>query len=835
MSLGSHIIRRGRAALSASGGLFSTSREPLLFLYPQWIRTAATATEDLAVGGSQKPPSTAPDYLSSNTHVLELGSVCENSPLGSSEYGKLPGKEQSPTLQSQGAQSQAAHAARNGNEPTEDQAHQSSENNGTIMTNLDCEGNAGLVRPTPVIRRILASDEKRRARRIYDRRVREDYEERKTRERVASIPDWREILAGLEHRTPNGSSYWHDNVLRIKVPFKAVGRLLFSEDNNIWAIKMRCGCQIEVSEADEASRGSRILLISGPVRSITKAAVEILQFAPEAVSDKEIWSQQVPGFSTRVLRQRPSLSVNGSSTDVVRSVRADRRRRMATPIRADKVPRPPSWTKESFGLYVQHLTSIRMSTHIQRILYKHGEHHTNVVVGILQTLFVSPECRTAISAAAFNDALAYLVKHNAIGVVRDLFVRMEMQNLKMNTETFNIMLRGTAKSRSLNNFHYIFWLMLRRGYTPNADTWLAFMGAVDDFQIKLHVLKGMKRKELLHDPQIQKGVCENLVEMEIHTSLDDNMTHEQFLQHMADRYGQEWLTTLTANRILDALGSRGLISRCWDFFEFMHTQDVKLNNVSILTVLHHCERQGNVEGAIEIVRRVSSLIGFDPSQEAYHTLFNIAWNARLYSVARVVWRYACLDAATTHRMRKRVIHGAQTALSSQSLISNINNRAEWIATACPFILGLPLSAPNQHHTLLPGELNDILPSALSHSANQVSINLAAEDTTKKMIVAAVKEQMKVFQDWTPQRHFADVLVEAFETDKEWTSSGARYADESMEWLFQRAPAVPLRRKTSLRGGIPLQRKMALRRTNSTRRRVSMWKRVPAFQNVASWK
>jgi hypothetical protein len=829
MSLGSHIVRRGRAALSASGGLFSTPREPLLFLYLQWIRTAATAAQDQAVSGSQRTPSIGPDHLSSSAHIPELDSVYENTALKSSEYGNLPGKEQESTPQVQEAILQAAHSTQNGNEPTEDQVQPSSEKRETIVKELEGEGDAGLVGPTGIIRRVLALEEKRTAQRMYKRRTREEYEEIKARKRMAGETDWRDILATLERRTPDGASAFHDNVLRIKVPFEVVGRLLFSQEDNIWAIKMRCGCQIEVSEADEASQGRRILLISGPIRNITKAAVEILQIAPGAVSDDEIWSQHVSRFSTRPARQRPSLSDDGSSTDAVRYVRGERRRSMAAPVRADKVPRPSTWTSESFGLYVQHLISIKMTTHLQKFLYKPGEYHTNVVVDILKALFVDPECRTAISAAAFNDALGYLEKHSAIDVVRDLFVHMEMQNLKMNIETFNILLRGTAKSKSLGNFQYIFLLMLRRGYTPNADTWLAFMSLIDDFEIKLHILKSMKSKELLRDPRTQKNVCRNFVSMEISNSLDDNMTHEQFLQHMVDRYGQDWLTKDSANRILDALGSRGLISRCWDFFEFMHTKDVKPSDVSIGTVLDHCKKQRNAEGAIEIIRRYSSLFGFDPSEDVYNKLFKFAWNNRLPCVARIVWRYATLNAATTYGMRRRIINGVVEALSSQSLVSDVTLSSQFTSTASCFILGLRSSKPNKQHIPLPEDFDAIIPAALSRTENQDPINPGEEDSTKAMIMAAVNAQMLVFRDWTPRRHFTDILVEAFETDTKWTASGGINMDESTEWLFQRAPAIPLRRKTSLRAGIPSQREMTLPRQDT------MYKRLPAFQTSVSWK
>ncbi len=836
MSLGFHIVRRGRAALCASGVLLSTPREPLLFLYPEWIRTVVT--------NLQKTPSIAHNHSATNAHISDFASAHQNAAVISSEYESLSEKKQGSTPDVQEALSQAAHPVRKGNAPTNDQPQQSLESHGTIAKYPAIEGNAGLFRSTSVTCRILASERKREIRRVYNKRVREDYEERKVEDRIDGVPNWREVLYGLESRTPDGAEYRHDSVLRIRVPFKAVGRLLFSEEDNIWAIKMRCGCQIELSEAHEPSQAHRIVLVSGPVRSIAKAAVEILRAAPGAVPDKEIWSQRVPSFSTKPTSQRPSLSACGSLEHVVRSVRADRHRRMTVPIRADKVPQPPIWTPESFGFYVQNLTTIRMSTHLQRILYKPGESHVDAVVKILQELFVDPKCRTAISAASFNDALAYLVKHNAIHVVRDLFVHMEMQNLRMNTETFNIMLRGTAKSGSIGNFHYIFWLMVRRGYTPNTDTWLAFMRAIDDPQIKAHILESMKSKELLRHPRMQKKVCENFVRMEVQASLDNNMTHEQFLTHMADRYGQDWLTTESANRILDALGSRGLISRCWGILNLMHNQDVKVSDVSILTVLHHCEKQDNAQGAIEIIRCVSSLIGLEPSQEIYHTLFNIAWKARLHCMARVVWRYACLSAATTYIMRRRIISGVQTAISrsSQSPALKFRPRREWAATASRFILGLPIPLPQQRGPL-PEDPGNIHPAELSHHPDHASINsveedinptgedtgqaagnsnTGKEDAARAMISAVVKEQLQAYQVWAPRRHFADVLVEAFEIDKEWVSSGESSEDDRLEWLLLKVPAVPLSRKGPWRRRTPWGRGTTLLRTRWGRRRVSMW-------------
>lgn len=744
MSLGGRIIlRRGEAALSASICRSSAPWEPLIFLYPRWVRNAATALQGLDIDDARKP-SSGSNHISSNVHTSQLSSGDGNAACAASNHKSAVEKK-------------------------DESAFRTPDSTGSFF------------------RRIVASDMNRAARKVYNSRIRGNYEQLKLKEREAPLPDWREILIDLQRYTTDGSATWFENVLKIEVPSQAIGKLLFNEDDNIWSIKLRCGCQIEVPEIDEATQEHRPLLVSGPITNIAKAAAEILQIVRGAVSDNAILSKKVRPFNTRARDPRPSLSVDGILPEVVRSVQANDRRRMAAPIRADKIPRPDTWTRASFGKYVQHLTSSKMSTHIQSLLYKPGESHVHAVMDILEALFLNPQCKPAISTAAFNDALAYFVKHNAMEVVRELYVHMEMLHLKMNTETFNIMLRGAAKSESLHNFRYIFGLMLRRGHNPNSDTWVTFMEAVQDFRIKRWILVAMKRKELVHDPRIQKAVCENLVRLEFESSLENKISQEQFLQHMADCYGPDWLTTSSGNRVLDVLGSRGLISRCWEFLMLMHARDVKPGIDSILTILHHCRRHRNAQGAIEIIRQLSSVVGFDADQEIYDTLFSIAWEARLYYVAQVVWRYACLDAATTYRMRRRVSDSVQSALSDQLRAFPSTVRGRWKATAGPFILGIPFSAPLEDQASLRRHLSAFSPAAL------------AGNSDKEIVIAEAERQMRVFEDWVPQRHFADVLVEAFATDCEWTSSGARYGEKSMQWLAARAPAVPLKRKVALEG------------------------------------
>jgi pentatricopeptide repeat protein len=278
------------------------------------------------------------------------------------------------------------------------------------------------------------------------------------------------------------------------------------------------------------------------------------------------------------------------------------------------------------------------------------------VTEIIRNLFKDPECKHAISRTACNEAMQFFVKINRLEDVRVLFVHMEMLNLPMVPETFNTMLRGAAKNEDLHNFHFILHLMLRRGLAPNGNTWIAFMMAHPDVRVKLHILAAMTDKGLTAHPSIMKEVSQQLVQPEIDSSLEQNLSQSQFVAHMDSRYGPEWLSLDSANRALHSLGARGLISRCWEFLNFMSSRFIQYDNYSINTILHHCKQATNLTGAVELLRSLPTRgnFRFVPDEETYRILFELAWRSRSYNLARVIWRYACLSAATTHTMRTRV-------------------------------------------------------------------------------------------------------------------------------------------------------------------------------------
>jgi pentatricopeptide repeat protein len=448
--------------------------------------------------------------------------------------------------------------------------------------------------------------------------------------------------------------------------------------------------------------------------------------------------------------------------------------------RADKIPRPSKWTTHEFANYVEKLTSIHMPNHVHHLLYRKGEQHVKTVVGILREIFTDPECKSSLSRMAFKMALDYFVKTSNIADARAIFVLMDMMEIEMDPGIFNILLRGAAKNDDLHNFQLVLHLMLRRGISPNGRTWTAFLMANHDFRIKRYIMSEMKAKGLLAHPYIMRRVCQEFVIQEVNASVDLGLSQEDFLNHMDSQYGNNWLTADNGNRVLHALGARGLISRCWEFLQAMNNRSVRIESVSVNTVLNHCKQQTNISGAIEIMRLLPSLTEFEPDQFTYHTLFEMAWRARRYNIARVVWKYACLNAATTRRMRvlvtQSLIYAAQNPGPKSSEMQIWNQQAGLVITH--------------------GVFDHPSPNWDGPSYGQRFVLHPEKNVSRKEIFEAasrhVERDFEVFNSWAPRQPFGDILVQALELDLRWHETRVRTGEEArFDWKIEEAIVVPL--------------------------------------------
>jgi pentatricopeptide repeat protein len=806
MSLGSRIAKRGRAVVFVS--LASTPREPLRFLFPPWIRSLSTTSSNIDVDR---------DYGPSKASVQH-------------PIPPIVAQSQTPSTvnPTSSEQRQDGNALDTSSDHPPNIEHRALSVESKSRFERQSDGVGSFLHPhhdrkvpTPIerkVHRLLSSSHRAKQAADSDRFIRHAYQTYKREETRSWLPDWRVILADLVKHTAKNEG-WLEKALNIVVPESAVGQLLCGTDDNMWDIGSRYDCSIELNSRDDDREKYRSFVISGPATAISKTAADILRIAPDA--ELKAMTNELLPQGTKKTTTVPPVDVEGSQGGRDGSVRKvmSENRHMRLILNADKIPRPEKWTTTSFAHYVDNLIFTEMPNHINLLGYKRRRDHVTTVVQILRGLFTDPHCRNYISRTAFNKAMAYFVKTNRVGDARVLFVRMEMMKLQMDTETFNIMLRGAAKAEDLHNFHFILHLMLRRGFSPNARTWIAFMMTVPELRIKLYILSAMKEKGLLYRTSTIKDVCEQLVTQEIQTSLDQSLNQEQFLARMDSRYGPDWLTVSSGNHILHALGARGLISRCWEFLYAMEDRFIKPDNISINTILNHCKQASNLDGAIEIMKNLPPDLGYVPDEKTYHILFEIAWRARSYNLARVVWRYACLSAGTTRRMRTLVFQSLKNGAmpTDKATPRHLWNRyAGLIITGAGNVKDHPMvrfekairainsCTENLERRNVAEDEEDgsrdpcNIPSTAESTISPSSILAPNSCKSKRMnslgINKIIRLDYTVFQSYAPSRPFADMLVEALNLDRQWKSPSTRDEVENPDCMLKRVIPVPVKFK-----------------------------------------
>lgn len=769
MSPGTRAVHGGIAAISHFVPKPWVSPQPLLFLYPQWIRTTATAARSSGGDVSRSPTS----GFENRTTIF--GQNATESNLQIRDHEPASANDISHRLLTK--PTEVAPPSKNVHQqtilPEADETRIPSSSRRKLSAkrkNATGGYKYGSFENGGQIRKIMEVMEKHSLKKDYNRTAVEFYQKQKRSERGTALPNWRTILRDLDLYTPVHSGKWHSHALKILVPADAVKELIFGMNDNIWEVKKRTTCHIELSSADaDVDAGYRTLLLSGSVKSISQATAEVFRLAPGSICNTTVQDRKPPTFNTDSVLE-PDLN----RRSLVLRIRSEPHKSLSIPKRPDLIEKPTNWTAATFATYVQSLTSMKVSSHVHMLLYESKNTHIHMVLYLLEQLFFDPEAKDAISVTAFNDAITYMMRNNQVKLARQLFVRMEMLDLPVNTESFNIMLRGCAKSNDLGTFQFLLRMMLHRGYTPDARTWLALIQTVKNQEIKQYVVDCMKKKDLFSNPAIRKEACEQLVIVDIQQSLREGMSHDEFLHHMSDRYSKDWLNVGSASRILRVLASHGLVSRCWDFVQYMHSQNVEPNTMCYNSILGLCHKLENVEGALEIFSLMASLKMPLVHDSTYEVLFDMAWKSRSYNLTLVLWRYACMDKATTFKMRKRV----QDVIISAPRPQNDVWGTRLFTHSRPRPVGMLVSDPPKQAT------SSESPFAYHNTA---------------IFNTSIGDQIRQAWPWKPTRPLPQMLLAALAVDREFISSGARDLPEeqSLAWLKEHAVEIPLQSRRRL--------------------------------------
>lgn len=509
-------------------------------------------------------------------------------------------------------------------------------------------------------------------------------------------------------------------------------------------------------------------------------------FVNSRQKDKGLWSYdwRVP---LRLLQQHYLPHSNDSGKEkpqLIRGVMSNQQRTEDRlryfEIHADRIRRPCISSPLEFFNYVEDLTLSSVSRTMHHHLYRAQESHVAAIARILEELFNDHSLRDSLTVRAFDTACVFLVKYGFIPTTRVLFARMDELGLSFSAGTFNAILRGAASSKDLHNYTFFLQAMVRRGVKPSGETWIALLMAIQSKAVKLLIVETMRERGVLDQTSTFKDAVNQVVGDEFVAHLDSGQEVTAFLDFMDRSYGFDWLSVSASNRILDELGERGLLLQCVDMLGFMEQRGTKPNSVTLNTLLGHCSRQRNMDGAIQMLRVFESSFGVLPVENHFHQLFMLTWKSQLLNCCRVVWRYACMAAAVSYRTQRLVMDSLARPIPSQQM-----SMAEaWRCTVGKFLIGIRYGEGGLDNAL---RLNTI--QKLVAMAEAATPSYKDPDFVK-LIQQLLSDDLKAATQYRPKSGFAEKLEEALAMDRSWVRERIR-KDSSTTWMIENSIDVPV--------------------------------------------
>lgn len=495
---------------------------------------------------------------------------------------------------------------------------------------------------------------------VHLERIRQDLD--------APPADWRKVLAMMAEETPEASLDWIEDGLKIEVPEEILSSILArAGDEKIGSIRRRTGAILKVSWHES------MVLVSGTRQAINKAIAEFRKMAGKMTITR-LYTPLGPGeariehFEGEASFYTPPLSREENAYAKKRRIRHHAR----------ETPVPQIWTPKSIEEYVIALVDSVVDRSLQAPIYKpdqrrnFADHEGAVARGLHQLFHQEPVLEVA-PRSAFILALTFLCEkgNKYMPEARELFVLMDRRGLAMDTDVFNILLRGAVKIRDLRGFHQGIRRMTSRGLAPNLDTWILFLRMFESVEVRSYVLQTMHVKNLLSTNEAIERVAKEMAEMDTEHAVRQRKDLATFLREQKERYGPSWLTRNAGNQVLHVLGMHGRFDDAFALVDMMleaSTRDTKAQRpelsedsarrpdaASFNTIIARAHARSKIPLAVNVLRKMRSRqLTVQPNVQTLHFLFEMVWKARMRTAIVVLWRYASLARLTSYGMRSRV-------------------------------------------------------------------------------------------------------------------------------------------------------------------------------------
>ncbi|CAD6594003.1 MAG: hypothetical protein ASARMPRED_008334 [Alectoria sarmentosa] len=474
---------------------------------------------------------------------------------------------------------------------------------------------------------------------------------------------------------------------------------------------------------------------------------------------------------------------------------------------ARNISPPIEWLEVNLAIYVEALAdSQKNQAKIPWAEKPRLKEWTNIedVVATFDSVFYSTASQKSLSIEACNTALRFFYDHGMMAKARSLYIRMEDLKMQIPTETFNILLRGSASQRDLHNFTFLLNNMTRRGFKPNEETWVLFLQVIDTSTVRAIIVRKMAEMNMLDRIEIRRDVATHMVHYEIVNHLDDGHDPHNFLDHMNSKYGIGWLSTTAGNKLLNEVAKRKSVAESLSLLYEMKQAGFMPDDISMNTLLRHCLPLKRHELAIEILSAFKYHYRLQPGRQVYETLFIQAWRSRLLNFSKVIWRSACIYGTVSPKLQHLVVQ------SLLSYTTTLDKRVQSDDTAEP-----SSSSRYAKFEELAGRFVTGVDGPRGAELNQAkdTLELDPRRRTLKWAQVLVESILRIARTCRLKSDLPQLLRQALTIDKTWAAEGSYGKDDwrdmfphaivvDVEVIERRRRRHPLRlRKHMIRGRI----------------------------------
>ena len=379
-------------------------------------------------------------------------------------------------------------------------------------------------------------------------------------------------------------------------------------------------------------------------------------------------NDSIPGDAT------PRRRVDSKPLPKPLANRVQTRNRMNVKFARD-VPKPSVWSPSILVGYIEDLIEFEYCKNkVPYIPPTPNAISTNLddAVTAIGKVFRSQETQGSLTIEAFVVALRFYLDRNLLPEARSLFLRLEDSRVNIPVEIFNFLLRSTARSKDLHNFTFFLDRGIKRGIKPDIETWNAFLMTIPWEEVKAVVIHRMRETKVLDKTQLERGVVRIIAQHEFAYLIEQCGDRAVLLDHLADRYGEDWLTTSTGNKLLVEYRKRKSLQDTLALLVHLKTHGFEPDEVSQDSLLRHSLLLRKPWDAIQILHIFDYCYGIRPGRSAYETLFRLACKSQLLNVARMVWALARSCGHVTSQMRLRVSQGSTSKVDRDSITTRFN-------------------------------------------------------------------------------------------------------------------------------------------------------------------